>query len=149
MQKLIPLFEIIRNALKLCTPFVDMVIRIYVALVFWKSGMVKISNMDSTTWLFINEYHVPLITPTCAAYLSTATELTFSGFLIIGFLSRASAFGLFLINVMAVLCYPGIHMSVIEWHIVWGLLLLILIVHGPGKLSVDYLLWEKWLKKLS
>src|SRR5262245_1017975 len=50
-------------------------IRIYVAQVFFRSGMIKLSNWDSTLALFANEYHVPVLSPTVAAYLGTAAEM--------------------------------------------------------------------------
>ena len=50
-------------------------LRMALALVFFKSGLVKISNMQSTIFLFEYEYKVPLLDPTIAAYLGTWTEL--------------------------------------------------------------------------
>lgn len=140
MKGLCQISGTIMRGLSFFAPLVDLAVRIYVGMIFFRSGMVKISNMESTVWLFANEYHVPLLSPVVAAYLSTATELIFSVLLIIGLLGRFSAIVLFIVNLIAVWSYPDLRDAGAEWHIVWGLLLLVTIVHGPGKLSLDALI---------
>lgn len=138
-SRLIHLFV---NALNFCAPLADLLVRLYVASVFWKSGAVKILNMDSTIWLFTYEHPVPVLPPVCAAYISTYAELIFPVLLVIGLLTRVSAGLLFICNLIAVLAYTTLHAAGVEWHIVWGLLLLVTLLHGPGKLSLDHLIWK-------
>ena len=143
MKKLIHLMEVATNWLTFLSPLVDLAVRVCVGMVFWRSGIVKMANMDSTIWLFANEYHVPLFSPTFAAYLSTGTELIFSALLMAGLLGRFSAFVLFCVNLIAMLSYPTLHDTGVQWHITWGLMLLVTLVHGPGKISLDHFIWKK------
>jgi putative oxidoreductase len=127
----------------LISPIGDLVLRCWVAYAFWVSGLTKIQNWDSTLYLFNDEYAVPLLPPEVAAYLGTATELGFPVLLAFGLLGRFAAGALFLFNIVAVLSYPDLGAAGIEQHKVWGIMLLVCFVHGPGKLSVDHLL-KKW-----
>ena len=45
------------------TPLFDLMIRLYVAEAFFKSGLTKIQDWSVTLALFENEYHVPLLPP--------------------------------------------------------------------------------------
>lgn len=131
--------------LNMLSPVGDLLLRLYVAHVFWQSGLVKIASFTSTLWLFNNEYHVPLLNPTFAAYLGTGIELVFPVLLAFGFLGRLSAFVLFFHNILAVVSYPALGTEISD-HIAWGIILLVLILRGPGKLSIDYLFARKFLK---
>lgn len=143
MKTIIRLLDKTLHGLNFCTPVADFAIRIFVASVFWKSGMVKCMNMDSTIWLFANEYQVPILSPSCAAYLSTVVELVFPVLLVLGLFSRFSACILFICNLIAVSSYPGLHDAGVQLHIMWGLMLLVTITHGPGKLSLDHFIWKR------
>jgi len=50
--------------------------RLYVANVFWMSGLTKTRDWSITVALFTNEYHVPLLPPALAAAMGTTTELS-------------------------------------------------------------------------
>ena len=69
----------VTRGLDFIAPALDLGIRLWVANVFWKSGLTKIQSWDTTLALFEHEYHVPLLSPQLAALLGTATELTFPG----------------------------------------------------------------------
>jgi putative oxidoreductase len=124
--------------LNFLSPAVDLAVRLWVAEVFWKSGLTKIQSWDTTLYLFANEYHVPLLSPVAAAVSGTFTELFFPVFLVLGLGGRFAACVLFVFNLIAANTYPGISEAGIKDHTYWGILLLILLVHGPGKLSIDY-----------
>lgn len=121
------------------TAFVDLVVRLWVATVFFKSGLVKIQSWDTTILLFTNEYHVPLLSPYVAAVLGTAAELTLPVFLAIGLGTRLAAAALFAFNIVAVISYPELEGAGLDQHYVWGILLAVTIVHGPGLASLDRL----------
>jgi len=135
----------ITKGLDLLAPLVDLGVRLWVANVFWKSGLTKIQSFDSTVLLFEYEYQVPLLSPTVAAYLGTFTELFFPILLVLGLAGRLSAGVLFVFNIIAVLSYPGLNAAGLEQHQVWGLLLLVTLLHGPGKLSIDHFLRRKFM----
>ena len=126
-------------------PLIDLGVRLWVANVFWKSGMTKIASWDSTVALFTYEYHVPLLSPEIAAFLGTGVELTMPVLLVLGLGARFSAAVLFVLNVVAVISYPDLNEIGLKDHYYWGLLLLITLLHGPGKLSVDHWLRKKYM----
>lgn len=83
----------------------DLAIRLYVAQVFFRSGLLKIGNWDGTLYLFENEYRVPLLPPEAAAWLGTIAELFFPVFLALGLAGRFAAAALFVFNIMAVVSF--------------------------------------------
>ncbi len=143
---------------ELLTPVADFLARYWVAAAFFGSGLTKTTTgsfalfghtfsyplsvfpAESTFALFEYEYHVPLLPPTLAAYLGTAAELLLPVFLLLGLGTRYAALALFVFNILAVVSYPELMAAGLKDHQVWGLLLLITICHGPGKLSLDHLI---------
>jgi putative oxidoreductase len=125
-------------------PILDLGIRLFVAMVFFKSGLTKISNWNATLFLFENEYHVPLLSPNVAAYLGTPAELGLPVLLALGLGSRFAAAALFVFNIVAVISYPDLGEVGLRDHQYWGLLLLITLMHGPGKLSVDHVISKRF-----
>lgn len=132
------------KGLNFMSPALDLLIRLWVANVFWKSGLTKITSWDSTVFLFTYEFSVPLLPPEVAAALATVIELTFPVFLVLGLGTRFAALALFLFNMMAVISYPGLSDVGLKDHTYWGLLLLVTLLHGPGKISLDYFMCKKF-----
>jgi putative oxidoreductase len=132
-------------ALDFLAPVVDLAVRLWVAQVFFRSGMLKLASWETTQLLFANEYHVPFLPPNVAAVMGTGTELLVPVFLALGLGGRAAAFVLFVFNAIAVVSYPELEGIGLEQHYVWGLLLLVTLVHGPGRLSLDHLV-GRWLR---
>lgn len=117
-------------------------IRLYVPWQFFKSGLVKLQGWESTLYLFREEYHVPLLPPVAAAVAGTTGEILFPVLLAAGLLTRYSAIGLSAVNVMAVVSYANVLLSegfeaALGQHYLWGSLLLVLAVFGPGRWSMD------------
>src|SRR6185295_8460681 len=83
------------RALEWAAPLVDLIVRLWVAMVFFKSGLTKIQSWDTTVLLFTNEYHVPLLPPEIAALLGTTAELVLPVFLALGLGGRLAAAALF------------------------------------------------------
>jgi putative oxidoreductase len=121
-------------------PVADLAARLWVAMVFFKSGLTKIQSWDTTILLFTNEYHVPLLSPELAAWLGTAIELVVPVFLAFGLGGRIAAAVLFAFNIVAVLAYPELEGAGLQQHYVWGILLAVTLLHGPGAVSLDRLL---------
>ncbi len=139
-QRVCQLTNPIVRGLDFLAPVADLGLRLWVGIVFLKSGLAKIQSMESTIMLFENEFQVPLLSPTIAAYLGTYVELIFPVLLIIGLGGRFAALVLFLFNIVAVISYPGLNPHGVELHQIWGLMLLVTLLHGPGKLSLDHFL---------
>ncbi|GJL81973.1 MAG: membrane protein [marine bacterium B5-7] len=131
--------------LEFLAPVSDLALRLWVANVFFKSGMNKFESMDITRMLFENEYAVPFLPPDIAANLATGVELIFPTLLAIGLAGRFSAGVLFVFNIIAVVSYPSLNPAGVQQHIMWGIMLLVPFLHGPGKLSIDHLIRKRYM----
>ena len=111
----------------LLQPLLLLLFRLWIANVFFKSGLTKIDDWDTTLLLFTEEYHVPLLPPALLA---------------LGLGARFAAAGLFILNAVAVISYPGLTEATREFHYYWGMLIATVLAFGPGLLSVD-----AWLRR--
>lgn len=121
-------------------PVFDLSVRLYLANIFWKGGMVKISSWMSTVMLFTMVYDVPVLPPEIAAYLATVVELGGSFLLAIGLAGRWAALSLFGLNIVASISYGQLSEAALQEAFYWGILFLYFVLHGPGLLSADALL---------
>jgi putative oxidoreductase len=119
-------------------PLLDLALRLFLANIFFKSGLTKIKTWESTLYLFSDVYQVPLLDPTFAAWLATSAELALSVLLVLGLFGRFAALGLFTLNVVAVISYYSeLSDAGLYQHLCWGILLAVLLVLSRGKWSVD------------
>jgi putative oxidoreductase len=124
--------------------FIALAARIFPAAVFWQSGQTKVAGFHlrpSAIALFQNEYQLPLVDPTTAAYASAFSEHFFPVLLVIGLATRFSALALlFMTSVIEIFVYPG------AWptHGLWATCFLVVIARGPGLLSLDHLIARKF-----
>lgn len=122
-------------------------LRLYVGWQFFKAGMVKLSDWQSTLKLFQYEYHVPVLPPELAAWLGAGSELLLPVLLFAGLAARPAALALFCVNLTAVISYPALFAADcpagLNDHFYWGIMMLALLAYGPGKLSIDALLNRK------
>jgi putative oxidoreductase len=125
------------------SPAIDLLIRFWLANIFWKAGMAKLASWSATLYLFEYEYAVPFLPPELAAYIGTGVEITMPVLLTLGLATRFSALVLFVFNFIAVVSYPTLNEIGIKDHQYWGLLLLIPVFHGPGVLSLDYFIHKR------
>lgn len=138
-------------------PVVLLFIRIWVALAFWRAGVVKFDDPMGTQFLFNTTYQVPLLQPDVAAVFATWIELVVPWFVGLGLLGRFFALFLFIYNIIAFTSFPALwphgfwtglfSVSAFADHKTWGLMLLAVIAWGPGRLSLDALarfLWKRW-----
>ncbi len=128
--------------LKYLSPMFSLILRIYLAQVFFLSGLTKIRNWDGTLFLFNFEYQVPIIPPEIAAIMAAGGELILPVLLISGTLGRFAAVGLFILNAVAVISYPALPPIAVKDHYLWGALLAVLAMYGAGKWSID-----EWLNR--
>jgi putative oxidoreductase len=116
---------------------IALITRISVGGVFWQSGQTKLDGWHisaSAIELFRNEYQLPLVDPTVAAYLATTAEHFFPILLVIGLATRFAASALLIMTlIIEIFVYPD------AWptHGTWAACFLILMTRGPGVISVD------------
>ena len=124
--------------------FIALCARIFPAAVFWQSGQTKVAGFHlkpSAVALFQNEYQLPVIDPTAAAYLSAVGELVLPVLLVLGLATRFAALGLlFMTAVIEIFVYP------LAWptHGVWATCFVLLIARGPGEVSFDCLIARRF-----
>ncbi|WP_343067124.1 DoxX family protein [Hydrogenophaga aromaticivorans] len=125
--------------------------RFSIAAVFWKSGQTKIEGLaidivsgeftlgwprlsDNAVFLFKEEYQLPLLSPEQGATLAALGEHILPLFILLGLATRLSALGLLgMTLVIQLFVYPDAYAT----HGTWAAVLLYLMAHGPGKLSID------------
>ena len=124
--------------------FVALVLRIPIAGVFWQSGQTKVDGWQlssSAIELFKEEYKLPLIDPTIAAYLATFAEHFFPVLLVLGLATRFAALSLLIMTlVIEIFVYPD------AWptHGTWAACFLVLMAQGPGKVSLDHWVAQRY-----
>jgi len=145
------MMDVVRRANRLAEsatlPFASLLLlatRLHVSWQFLKSGWLKLTDWETTLFLFQEEYHTPLLPPAAAAAAGTFGELVFPALLIAGFMGRYAAAGLFAVNVVAVVSYAHVLLgegfeAALGQHYLWGFMLLVLAVFGPGRWAVDSL----------
>ena len=100
---------------------------------FFLAGLAKVRDWDTTLALFADEYHVPLLSPTLAAWLGTGAELLLPALLVLGLGGRVAALGLFVLNAVAVISLAEVADAALQQHVFWGSLLLGLLLWGSGR----------------
>jgi putative oxidoreductase len=125
-------------ALDRLKPLVQLAARFYVAAVFFRSGLTKLHDWDTTLALFADEYHVPFLNPTVAAFLGTGGELGLSVLLVAGLFGRFAAAGLSVINIVALISLMDVPDAALMGHVFWASLLGFLVLWGPGAVSLDH-----------
>lgn len=125
--------------------------RFSIAAVFWKSGQTKIEGLaidivsgtftlgvprlsDNAVFLFKEEYKLPILPPALGAALAALGEHILPILILLGLATRLSALGLLgMTMVIQLFVYPDAYAT----HGTWAAVLLYLMAHGPGKLSID------------
>jgi putative oxidoreductase len=130
-------------AVEQAQPLAQLAARLYVAQVFFASGLTKLRDWDTTLALFEDEYHVPLLPTEWAAVLGTGGELVLPVLLAFGLAGRFAAAGLFVVNAVAVASLADIAPAALQQHVFWGSLLLALVLWGPGRWALDRFVWPR------
>ena len=140
VQRSMNRWDTLTGALDALQPLAALLARLYLAQVFFLSGLTKLRDWATTVALFTDEYHVPLLSPPVAAALGTAGELVLPVLLVLGLGGRFSALGLFVVNLVAVISLSEIAPAALQQHVFWGSLLAALAIFGLGPWSFD-----RWL----
>ena len=145
LQEVAALTDAVTNGLTAWgAPLLQLALRLWIARVFFNSGLTKIQDWDTTVLLFQEEYKVPLLPPDLAALLGTTFELGMPILLVAGLMTRVAALPLLGMSLVIqfVLGAANPTYNSIE-HYYWLFLLLAIIVHGPGRLSLDHMIRKR------
>ena len=125
-------------------PLVFLAIRLWMAEIFFRSGLLKIQNLSGAIFLFSDVHPVPLLPPWLAAYLATAVELVCPVLLVLGLAARLAALPM-LVMVLVIQFVVGSADPAfyLTEHYYWMFLLAVIITKGPERLSIDHLLVQR------
>tara|TARA_R110001592_G_scaffold3525_35_gene20289 strand:- start:7216 stop:7737 length:522 start_codon:yes stop_codon:yes gene_type:complete len=134
------------------SPLLDVAIRLYMANIFFKSGMLKYDNYTTGNWdetvLLFEEIHpIPGIDPHFAAVTGTAAELILPVLLAIGLFTRFGAAGLLVMTLVIQFVVPESYEISNPEHYYWMLLLAVPMLKGGGLFSLDFLAQKFWCGK--
>ncbi|ARP82848.1 hypothetical protein CAL12_19870 [Bordetella genomosp. 8] len=129
---------------------VQLLLRIALAVPFWKSGILKWQGFlqlnDTAITLFTDEFQLhlpggpyPFPAPAVFAFLSGCGEVMFPVLLVLGLGTRFAAIGLLLMTCIIELTVPD------GWpvHLTWAAMALGIAAWGPGRISIDYALGDR------
>jgi putative oxidoreductase len=129
--------------LNMLIPVGDFIARVWVAQIFLQDGWYKLQSWHSTTNLFNNHY---ILSPEFTAGLVLAAEIILPILLIIGFGGRIIIFLFFIFNLFTIYSFNFIWtpegVTNLNQQMAWTILLMLLMLHGPGLFSIDH-----WLHK--
>ena len=130
---------------KIASPCLDLGIRLYIAAIFFKSGLERFHDYWHYGWddqvaMFVQVHPIPGLEPGIAAMITVIAELILSPLLVLGMFTRFAMMGIF---IMALMMYWYHEESYL--YVLWMVLATISFIKGPGIFSADYLLL-KWVR---
>ncbi len=146
LHRALALWCALTRALDRLQPPAALAARLYLAQVFFLSGLTKTRDWETTVALFTDEYHVPLLPPALAAAMGTTGELALPVLLVLGLGGRFAALGLSVVNAVAVISLSDIAPAALQQHVFWGALLAGLAIYGSGPWALDRFTAPRLLK---
>ena len=86
--------------------------RLWLAQIFWASGLQKITNWETALYLSANEYPVTWMDPVTAAYTGVAIEIICPIFLALGLATRAAAVPMLILSIVIHVEYQQLNTQV-------------------------------------
>ena len=142
IDKAVTLYNTITPKLTYAGDALLLAMRLWIADIFWKSGLTKLDDWETTLFLFEEEYQVPVLPTEFAAYSATFFELAMPILLLLGLASRLAT--LPLIAMTAVIQFTYLQH---EQHYYWAFLLFAILSFGPGRASLDAFIQRHFAKK--
>lgn len=116
-------------------PLLELAIRLWLAEVFFVSGVLKFASWETALYLSANEYPVSWMDPVTAAYVGVSIELGGSILLAIGLMTRVAAVSMLILALVIQFSY-----SAFDVQLLWAAFFGWFALHGAGPLSVDHFL---------
>jgi putative oxidoreductase len=122
-----------------------LLVRLFVGYFFFETGWAKIGNLDAMAERFTG-WGIPF--PVFSATLSAYTELIGGALVMLGLMTRLAAIPLGFNMVVAILVVNINRVSGLDEFVelsepLYALLFLWLVFAGPGRASLDHLLWRR------
>lgn len=142
-QKLEPLRRI---AACVGSPLYDMAARLYLAYVFFSSGLLRLQDYLNGNWsnqifLFMSEHPVPGIPAEISSVMATGGELVLPVLVALGLFTRLGAAGMLVMTAVIEFTYGHF-----PEHILWAFLAFGLFIRGGGAISLDRFILH-WIRK--
>ena len=113
-------------------PVLDLVVRLWLAQVFFVSGVLKAANWENALSLAANEYPVSWLDPVAAAWLGVTIEIGGAVLLATGLATRAAAMAMLILSLVIQFNYLAF-----DAHLFWAALFGWYVVFGAGPISLD------------
>ena len=123
-----------RIAEKTAGPLLDVFIRLWLAGIFWASGMAKLQSWSTALDVTAHECRVSSLDPVAAAWLGGAVEIVCPPLLVLGLATRFAALPLLVFSLAFLSCH------VLDQYVFWAILLVWYAVKGAGPISLDALI---------
>ena len=124
-----------RIAEKTTGPLLDVFIRLWLAGIFWASGMVKLQSWTTALYLSAHEYPVSWLDPVTAAWLGEAIEIVCPPLLVFGLATRFAALPMLILSLVIQFSYQAL-----DQQLFWAVLFGWFVVRGAGPISLDALI---------
>ncbi len=120
---------------KIAWPKIDLAIRLWLAQLFFVSGVLKLTHWDTALQLSAQEYPVSWMDPVTAAYVGVGIELLGAVLLAAGFMTRYAAIPMLILSLVIQFFYLPF-----DNQLFWAILLGWYVIHGAGAFSIDALI---------
>src|SRR5271169_489578 len=109
--------EVSRIAERTVGPLLDLFIRLWLAGIFWASGMVKLQSWTTALYLSAHEYPVSWLDPVVAAWLGGTIEIVCPPLLVLGLATRFAALPMLILSLVIQFSYQAL-----DQHLFWAIL---------------------------
>jgi uncharacterized membrane protein YphA (DoxX/SURF4 family) len=144
MQSILRLYQGFIYTMQALSPAMLLALRLWIAHVFWVSGVLKATNWDNTLTLFMYEHPVPFLPTQLAAVLGTSFEILCPILLSLGLATRLATLPLIAMTLVINFTY----LEATE-HYYWLMILGVLLTNGAGRISVDAFLSRRYGRTFS
>lgn len=116
-------------------PKVDLLIRLWLAKIFFVSGLLKLTHWETAVDLAAHEYPVSFMSPLSAAYVGVSIEVGGAALLALGLATRYAAVPMLILSLVIQFAYMPF-----DSQLFWAALFGWYAVRGAGPISMDALL---------